>query len=295
MAQAPENPSAIRNPVLQWLVYGHLWLVIAVVAQIGWTGLFLHEAPDLWRYTVAAALGTFAGYAAMRLARVRGPEAERYANLVWYRTNRAVVLALAGIAAAVALVLLWPLRAALWRWLLPVMLMAFFYVTPFTSTSGRGFGLRSIPFLKGLLIAVLWVVVVAAIPMRLDAWDHRPETIISFALMRLPLVLALCIVFDIRDSATDDPGLRTVPIVFGLRGAKVIASLLLLCSAGYEVVFLRGLGYDAASWTVLVGYAVALVLTVRARPVRDAVYYALYVDGMLILIPLCVWLGTLMS
>ena len=43
------------------------------------------------------------------------------------------------------------------------------------------------------------------------------------------------------------------------------------------------------------GYAVALVLTVRARPVRDAVYYALYVDGMLILIPLCVWLGTLMS
>ena len=37
----------------------------------------------------------------------------------------------------------------------------------------------------------------------------------------------------------------------------------------------------------------AAVLAVRARPVRDPIYYALLVDGALIAIPLCGWADTL--
>jgi hypothetical protein len=288
------DASTIRNPVLQWLIYGHLWLALAVVAQIQWTGLFLHEAPDLWRYSIAAALGTFAGYATMRLARVRGPEVERYPNLSWYRTNRVLITVLVGLSAIAAFVMMWPLWSILWKWLLPVVALAFFYVTPFTAASGRSVGLRSIPFLKVLLIPVLWVVVVVANPIRLDLEAHSPLTIATFACMRIPLILALAIAFDIRDTATDDPALRTVPLVFGLRGAKSIALFLLICSALFEVIFLRGLGYATASWTVLFGYTVAALLIVRAKPVRDPIYYALYVDGVMILIPLCVWVGTML-
>lgn len=289
-----DNANNIRNPILQWLIYGHLWLAFAVVAQIQWTGLFLHEAPDLWRYSIAAALGTFAGYATMRLARVRGPEVERYPNLSWYRTNRMMITVLVGSFAVAAFVMMWPLWSILWKWLLPVMTLAFFYVTPFTAASGRSVGLRSIPFLKVLLIPVLWVVVVVAIPIRLDLEAHSLLTIATFACMRIPLILALAIVFDIRDTATDDPALRTVPLVFGLRGAKSIALFLLICSALFEVIFLRGLGYMMASWTILFGYAVAALLIVRAKPVRDPIYYALYVDGVMVLIPLCVWIGTML-
>lgn len=288
-----DTPSNIRHPVLQWLIYGHLWLVLAVVAQILWTGLFLHEAPELWRYTTAAALGTFAGYATMRLARVDSPEAGRYLNLIWYKEQRKLITALVGVAGSAALVLMWPLWRSLWHWLLPVVAMALLYLTPFTSGTGRGFGLRSIPFLKVLLIPGLWVIVCSAVPMRLDLFDHAPGAILAFACMRLPLVMALTVVFDIRDSLTDDPALRTMPQVFGIRGAKVIASVLLLCSALYEVIFLRTLGYPNAVWSLLVAYVVALGLTLRARPVRDPIYYALYVDGVMILIPLCAWIGTL--
>lgn len=289
-----DNANNIRNPILQWLIYGHLWLAFAVVAQIQWTGLFLHEAPDLWRYSIAAALGTFAGYATMRLARVRGPEVERYPNLSWYRTNRVLITVLVGLSAIAAFVMMWPLWSILWKWLVPVMALAFFYVTPFTSASGRSVGLRSIPFLKVLLIPVLWVVVVVAIPIRLDLEAHSSLTIATFACMRIPLILALAIAFDIRDTATDDPALRTVPLVFGLRGAKSIALFLLICSALFEVIFLRGLGYLAASWTILFGYVLAAFLIVRAKPVRDPIYYALYIDGVMVLIPLCVWIGTML-
>ncbi|MBL7986058.1 MAG: hypothetical protein JNM91_13720, partial [Flavobacteriales bacterium] len=60
-----------------------------------------------------------------------------------------------------------------------------------------------------------------------------------------------------------------------------------------EVVFLRGLGYAAGGWIVLFGYGVAAILIARAKPVRDPIYYALHVDGVMILIPLCVWIGTM--
>ena len=204
------------------------------------------------------------------------------------------MMVLVVVAVIAAFVLMWPLWGILWKWLLPVMVLAFFYVTPFTASSGRSVGLRSIPFLKVLLIPVLWVIVAAALPMRLDISGPPISAIIAFACMRIPLILALAIAFDIRDSATDDPALRTVPLVFGLRGAKSIALFLLICSALFEVIFLRGLGYMAAGWTILFGYVLAAFLIVRAKPVRDPIYYALYVDGVMILIPLCVWIGTML-
>ena len=283
----------LRHPLLQWLIYGHVWLAVCVAAQILWVGLFLRHATDLHRYTLAAAFGTFAGYAVMRLARVHGPEVPRYPNLLWYQLHRRSITIVALVAAVSAFVLIWPLWGLLWRWLLPVMVLALLYVTPFTASSGRGFGLRSIPFLKVLLIPCMWVIVTAAAPLVLDEHHHSLLSIAAFACMRLPLILALAITFDIRDSATDDPALRTVPLVFGLRGAKAIALLLLVVSSVFEVVFLRALGYAAGGWTVLFGYAVAAILIARAKPVRDPIYYALYVDGVMVLIPLCVWIGTM--
>ena len=283
----------LRHPLLQWLIYGHVWLAVCVAAQILWVGLFLHDATDLDRYTLAAAFGTFAGYAVMRLARVHGPEVPRYPNLLWYQLHRRSITFVAIAAAVSAFVLIWPLWGLLWRWLLPVMVLALLYVTPFTASSGRGFGLRSIPFLKVLLIPCMWVIVTAAAPLVLDEHHHSLLSIAAFACMRLPLILALAITFDIRDSATDDPALRTVPLIFGLRAAKAIALLLLVVSLIFEVVFLRGLGYSAAGGTVLFGYAVAAILIARAKPVRDPIYYALYVDGVMVLIPLCVWIGTM--
>lgn len=118
----------------------------------------------------------------MRLARVNGPEVERYPNLMWYRKRRTLLTAMVVGAVGVAFVLMWPLWTALWRWLVPVIAAAFFYVTPFTSKNGHGFGLRSIPFLKVVLIPVLGAIVVAAIPMRLDAFNHAIWAIIAFAL-----------------------------------------------------------------------------------------------------------------
>lgn len=285
----------VRHPVLRWLIFGHLWVALAVAAQILWTAMFLHEGVLARRYALAAFLGAFAAYGVTRLARTSGPEAKEYENLKWYQANKRSMLVLVGMAGAAAFVLMWPLWPIMWRMMIPAVVLTFFYVTPFTSSNGRGIGLRTVPFLKAILIAVIWAIVVVAIPLRLDPEYHSITSIIAHTCMRVPLILALAILFDIRDQTSDDPALRTVPIVFGTNGAKAIAFFFLLCSAIFEVLFLRGLGYVTASWTVLAGYAFGMVLTFRAKPVRDPFYYAILVDGVMIAIPLCVWMGVIVG
>lgn len=286
-------PGTPLRPLWQWLIFGHLWLSLCAAAQVWWTGMFMTEAPCLWRYIGAVGLGTFSGYCVMRLARARGPEYVHYANLTWYNQHRKAVMVLVALAMAAAFMLMWPLWPLLWRWLLPVSVIAFFYVTPFTNSRGNTIGLRSIPYVKTLLISVLWVVVVVAVPLKLDLHTHSPGLIIGMTCMRLPFFLALSIAFDIRDLDNDDPSLRTMPIVLGVRGSKALATFLLLGSALFEMIFLRGLDYTVASWTILVGYVYAAVLILRAQPVRDPIYYALLVDGAMIVVPLCVWVGTM--
>lgn len=283
----------VRNPLLRWLIFGHVWVALAVAAQILWTVLFLHEGSLARRYALAALLGSFSAYGVMRLARTGGPEGKEYMNLLWYKAHKHLMNVLVGLAGAAAFVLLWPVWPKVWDLLVPSIILTFFYVTPFTSGKGRGIGLRTVPFLKALLIAVLWAIVVVAVPLRLDPVEQSDFRILALTCMRVPLILALAILFDVRDQGSDDPALRTVPMVFGTRGAKAIALFLLACSALFEVVFLRGLGHLGASWTILAGYAFGMVLTVRAKPKRDPFYYAILVDGVMIAVPLCGWLGTL--
>lgn len=285
----------LRSPVLRWLIFGHLWVALAVAAQILQTTLWLHEGALARRYALAGFLGAFAAYGVTRLARLSAPEAPEYINLRWYERNRRLMHVLVGLAGAAAFVLMWPLWPHIWRVMVPAIVVTFFYVTPFTTGQGHGIGLRTVPFLKAVLIAVIWSVVAVAVPLHLDPEGFSPFTIIGLTCMRVPLILALAILFDIRDMATDDPTLRTVPLVFGITGAKLIALFLLVCSAAFEVLFLRNLGYTAASWTILAGYAFAVGLAVRAKPHRDPLYYGLLVDGVMVAIPLCVaagvWLG----
>lgn len=281
----------VRHPVWRWLIFGHVWIAVALAAQVLQTSLWLHEGSLARRYALAAFLGAFAAYGVTRLARITGPEAGEYINLRWYGRNRGLMYFLVGLAGAAAFVLMWPLWPRIWRVLLPAVALTFFYVTPFTSAKGAGLGLRSVPFLKAMLIAVIWSVVAVAVPLHLDPVGFPAYAIIGLTCMRVPLILALAILFDIRDQPTDDPALRTVPLVFGVKGAKLVALVLLACSALFEVLFLRNLGYTLASWTVLAGYAFAAMLTVRAKPERDPFYYGILVDGVMIAIPACIGLG----
>lgn len=281
----------IRHPLLQWLVYGHLWLALCVAAQVWWMGLFLSEAPELWRYTIAAALGTIAGYGSMRWVRSREPKLRASEHLSWFSERYALMFVLCLVCAVAAAILCWPPRWLLHRWLLAAGVLAVLYVSPFTAKDGLTIGLRRVPGLKLFVIAIVWVLAVVAVPMEYDLAGHSPQNIVLMMCMRMPLFMALAIAFDVRDQPFDPPVLRTLPQLIGVRGARVVAVMLLSCSALFEHVFLRSLDYAVSAWLILPVYAIAAVLVALSSPGRGPIYYAILLDGLLILLPVTVWMG----
>lgn len=102
--------------------------------------------------------------------------------------------------------------------------------------------------------------------------------------MRVPSILALSILFDIRDAALAYPLTphRTARLrAAWCEGHRNRAAALLCAVRGGFPAWAR---YLVAGWTVLFGYSVAMLLVARAKPVRDPIYYALYVDGVMMLI-----------
>jgi hypothetical protein len=282
---------AIRHPLLQWLIYGHLWLGLGMAAQAWWLGLFMERTTASSRYTWALAFGTIAAYGLMRWVRSRDPRLVASAHLTWVRERRMAVLVVCALCCIVAGVLCWPPYGPMLRWLLPAGVLSFLYVSPLTAKDGQAIGLRGVPGMKLLMIAVVCVISTVAIPMSYDAVDHSALSIALMMCMRLPLFMAIAITFDIRDTLFDPPSLRTLPQVIGVRGARWVALLLLVLSAVFEHVFLRGLGHSIAAWTCLIGYAIAFVLVVIAKRENGPVFYGTLLDGILIIVPVSVWLG----
>jgi 4-hydroxybenzoate polyprenyltransferase len=281
----------LRHPVLQWLVYGHLWLALGITAQVWWIGQFLTDAPEFWRYILAAGCGTVAAYSLMRWVRSRDPHLIASEHLQWVRERRIPVLVLSVVCCLVAAVLCWPLQWHIIRWLLPAGFIAVLYVSPFSGKDGQAIGLRQVPGLKVLLIAFVCVTITVAVPMAYDEVGHSTAGIVLMMCMRLPLFMAISIAFDIRDTAFDPPSLRTIPQLLGVRGAKTMAILLLISSALFEHVFLRGLGYATSAFIAMLGYAVAIMLVAFAKPHQGPLFYGLLLDGVLVLLPVCMWLG----
>ena len=131
-----------------------------------------------------------------------GQPAGASARKQWQHRHRPLLLAMAGVAATVAS---WFFLVDGW-WHHPVLLghlaiLALLYSVPLGKWKGRARALREIPFLKVGLIAYVWAAVTAGLPalaLRLPLAQVWP-----LLGQRLLLVLALALVFDIRDFSRD--------------------------------------------------------------------------------------------
>lgn len=295
----------IKNPVLRFLVYGHVWLALGAAAQVWWANEFLNMHADA-RLIAFVALASLAAYCSMRLLRMNAPGLEHSPIMHWYRINQRVMLVLVGLALVGAVLIGWPFREmiihALW---LPGLLAAL-YTLPLVLTGGQPMGLRRIPFLKAFVIAFVWAGLAVVLP---DTHEYQGDPFFSsdtlwFASIWAGFFFALAIVFDIRDLPHDRPSLRTFPQVFGQRWAKVIAGITLLPMLFMFLVMVTfsyypiepGWREPRVDWSLFLptaGLAFALVLIAKADPKRPWWYWAILLDGLLILLPLLSWIGGL--
>lgn len=295
----------IKGPLLRFVVHGHVLLAAGAAAQVWWVNdlLFHADATLPW----FAALVTFACYGAMRLLRMHAPGLENDAMMQWYRANARTMVVLVALAALGALVLGWPLRMsilhALW---LPALLSAG-YILPLRLSGGRPIGLRRLPLLKAFLIAWVWASLVVLLP---AVWEFEGEVHLGsdawiIAAIWAGYFLGIAIAFDIRDLPFDHPGMWTLPRLLGVRGAKVLG-VLALTPLFFMLLTMLAISYtpiepgwrepriDLSLLLPLVGVVYTMVLIVRSSATRPGWFYAVALDGSLLLIPGLAWVGGLL-
>ena len=296
----------IRNPVLRFVVYGHVVLAVGAAAQVWWVDelLSLHVSPRLIAF---AALITFVAYGAMRLLRMNVPDLVGSGVMIWYRLNARLMIALVALCAVGAVAIGWPMRWAIVHALWLPGLVAAAYTLPLSFAGGRPIGLRRIPLLKAFIIAYVWASAVVLLPgmIQLDGDTYLRSDMYWVAAIWCAFFVAIAIAFDVRDLPYDHPSLRTLPQVFGARGAKVIAILMLLPLLWMLVVMVV-IGYypiesgwrePQVEWAhalPAIGLVAVAVLIARADHGRPWWYWSLLLDGSLILLPLLSWIGSLL-
>ncbi len=159
--------------------------------------------------------------------------------------------------------------------LVPLAALALLYSWPLVHWRGRPRALREVPLLKVFLIAGVWAAITVGLPVLAL---HRPWVgALGLLGQRFLLVLALAIVFDIRDYGRDwRAGTRTFPGLLGVAGARRLALGLLAASMAW------GLGRGAPPLAVLLPGLLAAAVIAAAKESRGDYFFALLADGMLL-------------
>ena len=157
----------------------------------------------------------------------------------------------------------------------------------FRSGNKKRFGLRNVPGIKSLMITAVWTLSCVALPI----FEAQNSQFIHVSLTdeamliakRFLFIFALTIPFDIRDLFHDtSAGLKTIPVMFGEKKAYLFCQLLL---AGFMVLLFlfRDNGFNHDFFALGLTAILAGWLIFKSEWEKDEYYYFLYMDGVLIL------------
>jgi len=150
----------------------------------------------------------------------------------------------------------------------PFTLITILYAIPFLS--GFKNNLRSLSYLKIVIVAFVWAGVTVVLPVY-DVQESfvSLELVFSF-LQRLLVVAILILPFDIRDVQFDAISLQTIPKKIGVERTKKLGYVLLMISLVFEFVIAPNSNYRNV---FLCCFFIILFLLMRAT-VKQSKYYS---------------------
>ena len=154
---------------------------------------------------------------------------------------------------------------------------AFIAVVMYKSNDYVPYGLRTIPSLKLILIALIWSWVCVVTPQLL----YFSQVDFSFSMIVFTFILAITIPFDIRDLNYDSENLKTLPQIVGSIGCVFIALSILIVLILYTYFKLE----KVELCYLFTFTALAIIPSYKAR---NEYYYLFLIDGFLVLFPIFV-------
>ncbi|THH39984.1 UbiA prenyltransferase family protein [Neolewinella litorea] len=264
----------MRNPLLNWLFYGHIWIALAA-AGLSWQSTFLSSGDATVHashyFVFFATLGVYTLHRLLSYRRAGGqPDGRRY-RVVALHPGISLMIGAGSLLVAISLAFSFPLRA-FW----PVVLalpFTFFYLIPLYPGGRR---LRDLPYLKVVWVALAWTFMTDLFPaFSIHARPVEP-------VLRFFFTLSVALLFDLRDVDLDRrQGVRTLAGAHPGRNRALAMILLLICAL---VSFLR---YQPATGLGLaIAYGMAMGIARWTSAGRGEDFFATIVNGILLLPPL---------
>ena len=192
----------------------------------------------------------------------------------------------------------WPLEKFNWSaykelpWFLSLLLMLFFFLEPFEMAGlmvasimaiaymlevGKWKGMRSLPIIKSIWVALVWTITTVVIPV----FHHFSLDAVMLILERFLFLLSICIIYNLRDTKSDFlQGISTITHKIGTLRTKQLTILLLAIDSLVVYVHHYSLPvYSAINCSLFI----TAIIILMAEEDGHRLYYSLTVDATMII------------
>ncbi|MBT9394120.1 UbiA family prenyltransferase [Hymenobacter sp. NST-14] len=284
----PTPPPGWPRRALDAVLYSSGWLSGAALGLVGATFLG-------WGAPLPGRLGALIFAATLFLYNLDSVLPYKHGQLPgatrrkhWIRAHRPQLLVLTAAAGLVATILF--LADARLPQLTPFLahlgIISVLYSMPLVRYRGRWRALRDLPLLKVFLIAYVWAAVTVWVPALYQGRPLGSAAVLPLFAHRFLFILALALVFDIRDCTKDRlTGTRTFPGVLGIGATKALGVAALTAAALLGPAGATTVHHAALLLPLLLAAAVVW----QAEESRPDYYFALLTDGVMVVQFLTVW------
>ena len=163
------------------------------------------------------------------------------------------------------------------------MLVSLLYVQPFNKIKSSLPDLRSIPGMKVIWVGLIWMWATVLFPVFHHSISLTNPEVIIWSLTQLLFIIGITIPFDIRDLTFDPASYQTIPQVFGIRGAKIIANALIgLAFLGWTYLFSQAKINIYSLATQLILIVGTMMVVKKTKQDHPELYFTGLIDGLII-------------
>lgn len=261
------------NPVLDFIGNGSIFISIAAISQT-WFACDVLGIKNKLPWCLINFFATLIIYNGQRLL-LSSKKLYQNARNEWYLKNKRWLYAIMFSALIEMIVFVFQIPWRAWAHYGILLMISIGYFWP-------ALNLRSIPFLKSLFIAFVWVASSCIIPWYNDdpAAATLNKSTVGFFASQFIFIWVLCIPFDIRDLHFDsEKHIKSMPVIIGVRRSKLVALALgLLYILCYYYV-----GNKQIIWVGRITFLFIMPVMRLTNENRHPYFYAFLVDGIILL------------
>lgn len=156
--------------------------------------------------------------------------------------------------------------------------ISLFYIIHDVKLKGVRFSIRSIPYIKTIIVSAIWVWITLLPQLIEHDLVGRKEMWLPIMMEHFFFILPIALMFDIRDVKSDPDFLLTIPRLIGNRNTKIIAAFSLLIGFYFLLeIPLPKLVY----WEIGLLYFIMLSSIYYSEYKRGELYYSAWFDGLI--------------